>query len=227
MKFQSIFLICVASGLALISLSCSSDPDGNEPLILPGDIKSSSIAVVDVSGEKNIAGYYQIDGLLSSNVRQTVGSSKVAATYVPIEAGLRKLSIGGFKDTIRIKEANYYTVMVYNKDSIGLSLDASYHNNLFNAGPQIRWNIADETPSDYRVDIKSDTVLISDVKPNIFTSTLIADKAFLYLYRRGVNKELARAEVPTALNSKETVKFTKGSSAQEYLVEVFSQRVKL
>lgn len=227
MKFRSISVKCVVLGLALITLSCSSDPEDNEPVILPDDIKSSSIAVIDVSGKINIPGQYHIDGLLSSDARQAIGSSKVAAVYVPVEAGLRKLSIGDFNDTIRIKEANYYTVMVYDQDSIGLSLDASYHNNLFNAGPQIRWNIADEDPNDYRVDIKSDTLLVRDVKANIFTSTLIEDKAFLYLYRRGVDKELLRAEVPTKLNSKETVKFTRDSSTKGYAVEIFSQRVKL
>lgn len=226
MKLRSTYARYVILGLALITLSCSSNSDSSESIILPDDIKTSSVAVIDVSGKANIPGQYRIDGLLSSNVGQTIGSSNVAAVYVPVEAGLRKLSIGDFSDTIRINEANYYTVMVYDKDSISLSLDASYRNNQFNAGPQIRWHIQDENPDDYRVDIKSDTLLVKDVKANTFTSTLIVDKALLYLYRRGIDKELRIVEVPTKLNSKETVKFTKGSSPQGYTEQIFSQHVK-
>lgn len=227
MKLPVFILGSLTFYIVLALFSCASDSDGSGPVIDPKDVKSSSNAVIDVSGKNAMPTQYKVDGLLSSNTAQIIGSNKVVATYIPIEAGLRKVSIGNYSDTLRIHESNYYTVMVYDNDSIRLSLDATYGDSQFNTAPQIRWVITDEDPKDYRVDIKSDTLLLKDVKVNTFASTLIEKSALLFLYRRGEDKELFKGEVPTKLNSKETVKFTKDSSTKGYAIGIFSQNVKL
>lgn len=206
-----------------VFIACSADSDVANELT---NIKSSSVAVINVSGKATIPTQFKIDGQLSSGVAQTIGSSTVASSYIPVEAGVRRLSIGSYQDSILIKESNYYTVMVYDNDSIQLSLDAPYTSNYFNVGPQIRWDIANENSASYRLDIKSDTLLLKDVLANSFTPILIEDQATLFLYQKGDDEVLKQVIVPTKLNRKETVYFTKNTSTNEFSVDIVSQYVK-
>lgn len=217
------FIKCILLFFTGAFFACSSN---NELDTESTDFKSSSLAVIDVSGKSTLPQQYKVDGRLSSSVAQTIGKSGVDVNYVPVEIGLRKLSIGSYQDSIRIEESNYYTVMVHDADSIQLVLDAPYASKHFNQGPQIRWNIVDEVSESYRIDIKSDTLLLKDVMSNRFTSTLINDHATLYLYKRGGDELLEKVTVPTQLNRKETVVFSKNLITASYSTNIVSQHVK-
>lgn len=227
MKLQAFSLGFLTFFIILIFFSCASDSGGAGPEIDKDDVKSSSIAVIDVSGKNAMPSQFKVDGLLSSNIAQVIGSNKIAAAYIPIEAGLRKISIGSYSDTIRVQEANYYTVMVYDNDSIRLSLDASYASNQFNYGPQVRWNMVGSNPSSYKVDIKSDTVVLRDVKVGTFVPASL-DKQIveLSLYSVDGGMKLGSQVVPVRLNRNETVNITKDPNTKGYNFEVLSQSTK-
>lgn len=227
MKFHALSLGFFTFSIILTLFSCASDSNGGGPVIDLKDVKSSSVAVIDVSGKNAMPTQYKVDGLLSSGTTQVIGSNKVASTYIPIEAGLRKISIGNYSDTIRVQESNYYTVMVYDNDSIRLSLDASYASNQFNYGPQVRWNMVGSNPGSYKVEIKSDTVVLRDVKVGMFVpASMDKPSVELSLYSRDGGEKLGTQVVPVRMNRNETINITKNQSTKGYNFEVLSQSTK-
>ncbi len=223
MKIHAVASAFLFSCVLMGFYSCKSDGSANNPIIDPEFVKTSSLAVIDVSGKNNLPNQYKIDGLLSSNSSHSIGNSKLATGYIPVEAGVRKLSIGNYTDTVRIQESNYYTVMIYDNDSIRLSLDAPYGKSQFQTIPQVRWLISGDDAANLKVNFHSDS-LLRDIKVDKFTPVTYAKKEIKLSVYGSDNIEKANVDVPVSLSRKETVMITKNATNNSYSFSIISQK---
>jgi len=173
--------------LLLGSLFMACNPSHVEPELIIDPVEDiASLSVIDVSNKTaTLPDQLNIDGLFGSSKGIKIGGpSGQTGLYEDIQAGLRKFSIGEYTDTLIINKHNYYTLMVYNNDSVQLHLDAPYSSdNQFIIMPSIRWNLIDGNPAEYRVDIMGDS-LIRDIDVNKFTYVPSEEKKVeLQLYR--------------------------------------------
>ncbi|HMR18422.1 MAG TPA: hypothetical protein PKA53_03900 [Sphingobacterium sp.] len=199
--------------LALLTAACTPENEGPDP-----KGKVASLSVVNVSGKASIPNQIQIDGLYSSKTSLGIGNGSQATKYEEIEAGVRNVTLGSYKDTVHLAENNYYTLMVYDNDSLMLSWDASYtSDNKFVIMPQVRWNMAGDNPQNYRVDIYADS-LLGNIIPNQFTSVSGDNKTVkLSLYRKSnTSNLLGEKEVQVEANKKVTVNIKYNESTQKY-----------
>ncbi|GGH11597.1 hypothetical protein GCM10011418_10560 [Sphingobacterium alkalisoli] len=163
------------------------NPSHVEPELIIDPVEDiASLSVINVSNKTaTLPDQLNIDGLFGSSKGIKIGGpSGQTGLYEDIQAGLRKFSIGEYTDSLIINKHNYYTLMVYNNDSVQLHLDAPYSSdNQFIIMPSIRWNLIDGNPAEYRVDIMGDS-LIRDIDVNKFTYVPSEEKKVeLQLYR--------------------------------------------
>lgn len=215
----------LALATTLLTMSCAAENEGPEIIIDPV-MKIASISVVNVSGQSNIPSEIQIDGLYDNKNSLGVGSGGQEVKYAQITAGLRNVALGSYKDTVRLDEHNYYTLMIYDNDSLRLSLDAPYGStNQFATMPQVRWNITGANPQDYKVDIHSDSVL-RDIAMDKFTSVNNEKEVKVSLYRRdNPGNLLGEKALSVDMNKKATVNIRYNASADDYDFTTITQSV--
>jgi len=188
-------------------------PANENPDIITDPIEQvASLSVLNVSDNNNLPDRIEIDGLYSSKNFINIGSEGNSAKYEQIAAGVRNITIGDYKDTIRLHEHNYYTLMVYDNDSVRLAWDASYDNsNQFIKMPAVRWNISGDDPTNYKVDFSVDSVL-KDIPMDKFIS-FSADKGnfTVQLYDKASGELLGKEEFPAQVNTKVTVNIKRDS----------------
>lgn len=223
MKHLKLFVLAAA---LLLTGACTPENEGPELIIDPVE-KMASISVVNVSG-KTLPSQIQIDGLYGNKSSLGIGSGSQEAPYEEIASGLRNVTLGDYKDTIRLQEHNYYTLMVYDNDSLRLSLDAPYGStNQFVTMPQVRWNMIGSESSNYKVDINADS-LLRDISMDQFISVAPSNsKVKLNLYHRDdLNNLLGEKEVDVETNKKVTVNIRYNAATQKYDFTPIMQSVK-
>lgn len=206
--------------LVLGSLLVACGPSHVEPEVIIDPVEDiASLSVIDVSKQASLPSQLYIDGLFGTSEGITIaGSSDQPAAYEDIQAGLRKFSIGEYTDTLIINKHNYYTLMVYNNDSVQLHLDAPYSSdNQFIIMPSIRWNLIDGNPAEYRVDIMGDS-LIRDIDVNKFTYVPSEEKKVeLQLYRiSDLSTPVDKYMFEIDMNKKFTVNILYDPAKEEY-----------
>jgi len=218
---------CLGLVLSLCA-ACSTNNPEPETVIDPV-IDKASISVIKVSKQASIPSQLTIDGLLANNSSIPIGSSSnQPAVYEDIEAGVRKFSIGNYQDSITINKHNYYTIMVYDQDSIQLSLDAPYDaENKFVYMPLIRWNMIGDDPANYKVDFMGDSLIhnIPTVEFTPFSTTV--GKVGLHLYaKNNVHTLLKQQDFAVEANKKYTINVTFDGAKNEYQFDQIIQVVK-
>lgn len=193
--------------LSWLFVACDPAHIEPEPIIDPVE-DIASISVINVSKQASLPDQLLIDGLYGASKGITIaGSSGQPATYEHIQAGLRKFAIGSYEDTVRIKEHHYYTLMIFDKDSVQLTVDAPYStDNKFIIMPSVRWNLIGATPIDYKVDMMGDS-LIRDVAVSAFTYIpSSSNKVTINLYKKDNPGTLsAQQDIELDVNKKFTV----------------------
>ncbi len=211
---------------SLMALACSPANEGPDLTTDPIE-KVASLSVLNVSDNTSLPDRIKIDGLYSAKDFITIGSEGSSAEYEQIAAGLRNITIGSHKDTIRLQEHNYYTLMVYDNDSVRLAWDASYDDSSqFIKMPSVRWNISGDDPSNYKVDFLVDS-LLKDIPMDEFIS-FSADKGnfTVYLYDKASGELLEEEEFPSQINTKVTVNIKYNSAMDKYIYNPITQLVK-
>ncbi|MBE8721405.1 hypothetical protein [Sphingobacterium pedocola] len=205
--------------LVLGSLLVACGPSHVEPEVIIDPVEDiASLSVIDVSKQASLPSQLYIDGLFGTSEGITIaGSSDQPAAYEDIQAGLRTFSIGDHEDTVRISEHQYYTLMVFDKDSVQLTVDAPYEDNKFNVLQLIRWNLIGANPSDYKVDIMGDS-LIRNIEVNAFTYVPSESKKVeLKLYHKSnSNTTVGTQEIEIEMNKKFTVNILYDPAKEEY-----------
>lgn len=206
--------------LVLGSLFMACNPSHVEPEVITDPVEDiASISVINVSKQASLPNQLNIDGLFGASTGITIaGSSGQPATYEDIQAGLRKFSIGEYEDTVRIKQHHYYTLMVFDKDSVQLTVDAPYDSeNKFDILQLIRWNLIGADPSGYKVDMKGDSV-IRNIDLNAFTYVPSESKKVeVQLYRKSnLNTTVDTHEIEIDMNKKFTVNISYDAIKGEY-----------
>lgn len=209
----------------LLTTACTAGNEGPEIITDPVE-KIASISVVNVSGQNNIPTEIQIDGLYGHKNSLDVGNGGQEVKYAQITAGLRNVALGSYQDTVRLDKHNYYTLMIYDNDSLRLSLDAPYSStNQFATMPQVRWNIVGVDPQDYKVDIHSDSVL-RDIAMDKFTSVTDKKEVKVSLYSRdNPTNPLGEKSMTVEMNKKVTVNIRYNESADDYDFTTITQTV--
>lgn len=221
MKYTTLFALATM----LFCTACTVENDGPEIIIDPVK-KTALLAVVNLSGKSNIPTEIQIDGLYDSKSSIGVGNIDREAPYEVINAGLRQLALGSYKDTLRLQEHNYYTLMIYDNDSLRLSLDAPFSANQFNTMPQVRWMLTGADPQDYAVHITADSTL-RNIAMGEFTSVNHQKETKLSLYpRNNIGTLLGETKINIALNKKATINIRFDEQSGQYDFEHITQSVK-
>ncbi|WP_140937031.1 hypothetical protein [Sphingobacterium lumbrici] len=206
--------------LVLGSLLVACNPNDVEPEVIIDPVEDiASISVINVSKQASLPNQLHIDGLLGASTGITIAeSSGQPAKYEDIQAGLRKFSIGDYEDTVRIKQHHYYTLMVFDKDSVQLTVDAPYDSqNKFDILQLIRWNLIGADPSGYKVDMEGDSV-IRNIELNAFTYVPSESKKVeVQLYRKSnLKTAVATQEIEIDMNKKFTVNISYDAVKEEY-----------
>lgn len=221
MKHTTLFALVAI----LLLTACTVENEDPEIIIDPVK-KTALLAVVDLSGKSNIPTEIQIDGLYDSKNSIRVGSMGREAPYEVINAGLRQLALGSYKDTLRLQEHNYYTLMIYDNDSLRLSLDAPFSVNQFNTMPQVRWMLTGADPLDYTVHITADSTL-RDIAMGEFISVNHEKETRLSLYpRNNIGTLLGETTINIDLNKKVTVNIRLDEQSGQYVIEKITQSIK-
>jgi hypothetical protein len=210
----------------LFTAACTPENEGPEIITDPIE-KIASLSVVNVSGKTNLPTEIQIDGL-AGKTSLGIGDNKQESKYENINAGVRNITLGGYQDTIHIAEHNYYTLMVYDNDSLQLSWDAAYDSsNQFVTMPQIRWNLIGTDPTNYKVNIHADS-LLRDIPMNQFISVATGNEdVTLTLYKKGnPDKLVGERKVEIEANKKFTVNIHYNGGSDDYDFSTITQSVK-
>lgn len=210
-KFLVIFL-------AVLSFVACKD-NNSEPIIDPVE-DNGFLSVVNVSTQTSLPPEIVFDGVNRFNLALARQTSK----YELIAAGTRKFSLGNYEDTIRIQEHNYYTLMVFDKDSVQITHDASPGNGQFNQMPMVRWTLVGANPSDYRVHMFGDS-LIRNIPVNefiYFSTTAVQLQLF---HKARPDNQLAKGDFPVEMNKKVTVNIQYDPAKKEYTFHPIMQTV--
>lgn len=214
---QWFFTLCV------ISLFFSSCAD-NEETSLP--VENGYLSVVNVSGKPSLPQQLTIDGANGGKNSYNLANLKEASHYELVQSGVRKLSIGGYEDTVHIQKDSYYTLLVFDKDSVQITYDNNGGGTQFTYMPMVRWNLVGNSPADYRVHIFGDS-LIRNIPVNDFHpfSTSLETVTVRLFAKNNLDQELGEQVVAVQSNKKVTVNIQYNADENKYTFTPITQSV--